>query len=107
VKIAIDEAFLLRIRQDDFEVTDTIVPAGTITSAGAELVGVPLFHAVAASHSNWVPSVQMQCMIVAILRAIATLAFFAPIRFERLSPQLLSGDPRRTIFRRTLAASYR
>lgn len=43
MKIAINEAFLLRFRQGDFEVTD-VVPAG-ITSAGAEFVGVPLFRA--------------------------------------------------------------
>jgi hypothetical protein len=54
VKIAINEAFLLRFRQDDFNVTNNFVPAGTITSAGAELLGVRLFHAVAASQLGFV-----------------------------------------------------
>ena len=36
---------------------------------------------VAVPQSNSVPSVQMQCRMIASLRAIATLAFFRPTRF--------------------------
>jgi hypothetical protein len=43
-----------------------------------------------------VPSVQMQCRITAILRAIATHAFFDPMRLANPVPQALSGDRRCT-----------
>jgi hypothetical protein len=42
--------------------------------------------------SNDVPSVQMQWRITAIFRAMATFAFFTPIRFARFIPQALSED---------------
>ena len=63
--------------------------------------------AISLVHQNSVPSVQMQCRITAILRAIATRAFFDPMRLASRVPQALSGDQRCTFVRRTLAASYR
>ena len=63
--------------------------------------------AISLVHQNSVPSVQMQCRITAILRAIATRAFFDPMRLASRVPQALSGDQRCTFVRRTLAASYK
>jgi hypothetical protein len=47
--------------------------------------------AISLVHQNSVPSVQMQCKITAILRAIATRAFFDPMRLAKRVPQALSG----------------
>jgi hypothetical protein len=44
----------------------------------------------ALPHSNEVPSTQMQWRITAILRAIATFAFFIPMRLASSIPQALS-----------------
>ena len=65
--------------------------------------------AIAASfvHQNSVPSVQMHRRITAILRAMATLAFFEPMRRARRVPQALSGDQRWTFVSNTPAASKR
>jgi hypothetical protein len=64
-------------------------------------------HAAALLHSNWVPSIQIQWRMTAILRASAILAFLEPIRLASLVPQLFKLDPRRTTFSSTLAASNR
>ena len=58
-------------------------------------------------HQNSVPSVQMHRRITAILRAMATLAFFEPMRRARRVPQALSGDQRWTFVNNTPAASKR
>src|SRR6187551_212287 len=54
------------------------------------------FHAVAAACSrvqrNSVPSTQMRCMITAIRRASATIAFFIPRRLAICIAQALSQD---------------
>jgi len=41
-----------------------------------------------------VPSVQMQCKMTASLRATATFAFLAPIRFTSRMPQAFKADQR-------------
>jgi hypothetical protein len=56
-------------------------------------------------HQNSVPSVQIQCRMMASFRATAILAFFAPIRLLSLRPHALSGDHRLTRVISTLAAS--
>ena len=56
-------------------------------------------------HQNSVPSVQMHCRITAIFRAMATRAFFEPMRRASRVPHALRGDHRCTFVRRTLAAS--
>jgi hypothetical protein len=56
-------------------------------------------------HQNSVPSVQIQCKMMASFRATAILAFFGPIRLLNLWPYALSGDHRLTRVIRTLAAS--
>jgi hypothetical protein len=43
-------------------------------------------------HSNEVPSTQMQWRMIAIFRAIATLAFFIPIRLASFNPQARRED---------------
>ena len=45
-------------------------------------------------HQNSVPSVQMQCRMMAILRASATRAFLPPIRFAKRVPQAFNGENR-------------
>jgi hypothetical protein len=63
--------------------------------------------AIAASciHQKSVPSVQMQCRMMASLRATATLAFLAPTRFISRTPHAFSGDQRLTLVSSTAAAS--
>ena len=60
--------------------------------------------AVSLVHQNSVPSVQMHRRITAILRAMATRAFFDPMRRASRVPHALRGDQRCTFVRRTLAA---
>ena len=91
-------------RRDDFEIANT-VPAGTPVPPKADLCSFKLVHAVRASVWNSVPSVQMAWRMTAILRATATLAFFAPMRLASLLPQRLSAEPRLTTVSRTFAAS--
>jgi hypothetical protein len=43
-------------------------------------------------HSNVVPSTQMQWRMPAIFRAMATLAFFMPMRLASFIPQALRAD---------------
>ena len=50
--------------------------------------------ALAWPHSNVVPSTQMQCKMTASLRAIATFAFFRPMRLASRMPQAFSPDQR-------------
>ena len=76
------------------EVVATTVPAGhrrlgpnrarNCLTVGQTSFGWP--------HSNEVPSTQMQWRITAIFRAIATFAFFIPIRFASFIPQTLRDD---------------
>jgi hypothetical protein len=75
------------------EVAITAVPAGT-SPALLSQAGIRYGYAavLAPPHSNSVPSLQMQCRITAILRAITTLAFFNPIRFISRTPQVFSVD---------------
>ncbi len=61
--------------------------------------------AVSLVHQNSVPSVQMHRRITAILRAMATRAFFDPMRRASRVPHALRGDQRCPFVRRTLAAS--
>lgn len=72
------------------EVTSTAVPAGT--GADRSVAGsvetqnlVQIF--TGFPQSNSVPSVQMQCRMIASLRAMATLAFFRPTRLASRCPQ--------------------
>src|SRR4051812_7634080 len=60
--------------------------AGRIRGAVQAVFGAP--------HSNSVPSVQTECRMTAILRAIATLAFLAPMRFTSRAPKALRADQR-------------
>ena len=69
--------------------------------------GSRLQAACAVPHSNTVPSVQMQCRMMASLRAIAIFAFFRPTRFASRMPQTLSADQRFVRWSSTLAASNR
>jgi hypothetical protein len=46
----------------------------------------------ACPHSKEVPSTQIQWRITAILRAMATFAFFMPIRLANLIPQAFRED---------------
>lgn len=89
-------------------VVSTRRPSQDSVSAGAEL-GRWRDQAIEASfvHQNSVPSVQMHRRMTAILRAIATLAFFEPMRFASRVPHALSGDQRWTFVSSTLAASKR
>jgi hypothetical protein len=48
--------------------------------------------AFALPHSKEVPSTQMQWRMTAILRAMATFAFFIPMRLASFIPQALSDD---------------
>jgi hypothetical protein len=75
------------------EVATTTVPAGhrRPSRLGREpLIGDHT--SFAFPHSNEVPSTQMQWRITAILRAMATFAFFMPIRLASFIPQALRED---------------
>jgi hypothetical protein len=75
------------------EVATTTVPAGH--RRPSRLGRQPLIgdHAsFAFPHSKEVPSTQIQWRITAILRAMATFAFFMPIRLASFIPQALSED---------------
>src|SRR3954454_15306187 len=99
-------------KQFDFsrftEVTVTTVPAGTSTGAagpaGPNLGGYAAV-AILVPHSNSVPSVQMQCRMMAILRATAIFAFLAPIRFISRVPHSFRADHRWVRCSSTVAAS--
>ena len=70
-------------------------PGQDRASAGAELVWRIARQAVFSRvHQNSVPSVQMQCRMMAILRATATRAFLPPIRFAKRVPQAFNGENR-------------
>jgi hypothetical protein len=75
------------------EVTTTTVPAGHRQPGGP---GQELARYDQAGfgwpQSNDVPSTQMQWRITAIFRAMATFAFFMPIRFASFIPQALRED---------------
>jgi hypothetical protein len=75
------------------EVATTTVPAGHCRPGEPGQESLRCGHAACALlHSNEVPSTQMQCRITAILRAIATFAFFIPIRLASFIPQALRED---------------
>jgi hypothetical protein len=75
------------------EVATTTVPAGH--RRPSRLGREPLIDdhtSFAFPHSNEVPSTQMQWRITAILRAMATFAFFMPIRLASFIPHALRDD---------------
>jgi hypothetical protein len=75
------------------EVTTTTVPAGHRQPGGPDQELMRCYRAgFAWPQSNDVPSTQMQWRITAIFRAMATFAFFAPIRFASFIPQALRED---------------
>src|SRR6476659_4749333 len=74
------------------EVTTTTVPAGHRQPGGPGQELAKLGYAGAWLQSNEVPSTQMQWRITAILRAMATFAFFMPTRFASFIPQALRED---------------
>ena len=74
------------------EVTTTTVPAGHRQPGGPGQELAKQGQAGALPQSNDVPSTQMQWRMTAILRAIATFAFFMPIRFASFIPQALRED---------------
>ena len=75
------------------EVATTTVPAGHRQPGGP---GQELARCNQAGfawpQSNEVPSTQMQWRTTAIFRAMATFAFFMPIRFASFIPQAFSED---------------
>ncbi len=75
------------------EVVTTTVPAGhrRPSEPGQELSGRDQA-AFAWPHSKEVPSTQMQWRMTAIFRAMATFAFFIPIRLASFIPQALRED---------------
>jgi len=75
------------------EVVTTTVPAGH-RRPGESSQERSEHHQVAFDwpHSNEVPSTQMQWRITAIFRAMATFAFFIPIRLASFIPQALRED---------------
>ncbi len=75
------------------EVVATTVPAGH-RRPGEPSQEQSAHHQAALGwlHSNEVPSTQMQCRITAIFRAMATFAFFMPIRLASFVPQVLRED---------------
>src|SRR4029079_14411699 len=75
------------------EVVTTTVPAGHRQLASrARNCQVNDQTAFGWPHSKEVPSTQMQWRTTAILRAIATFAFFIPIRLASFIPQALRED---------------
>jgi hypothetical protein len=75
------------------EVTTTTVPAGHRQPGGPDQELMRCDQAgFAWPQSNDVPSTQRQWRITAIFRAMATFAFFTPIRFASLIPQALRED---------------
>lgn len=80
-------------------------PDGTWFRASADL-GVS-DHAGSSSfvQAKVVPSRQIRVRITASLRAVATVAFFSPLRCTRRTAQALSGENRGTRWIRMLAAS--
>lgn len=91
-----------------FAVAVTHRPGRDSTSAGAELMRRSERQAILAStrvHRNSVPSVQMHCKMMAILRATAMRAFLPPTRFASLMPHAFSGEKRSTLVSNTFAAS--
>src|SRR5467141_3261866 len=63
--------------------------------------------AASAFHWNVLPVVHMRCRITASLRATAIVAFLAPTRLPRASPQVFSALGRADRLSKTLAASNR
>jgi hypothetical protein len=81
-------------------------PSGTSAARRTEPGRTDLGQAAFAwPHSKEVPSTQIQWRIMAIFRAIATFAFFMPIRFASFIPQALSVDHFLVRWSSTLAAS--
>ena len=80
-------------------------PGQRLRECGAGTMDWDQAVAVSLVHQNSVPSVQMHRRITAILRAMATRAFFDPMRRASRVPHALRGDQRCTFVRRTLAAS--
>ena len=75
------------------EVTTTTVPAGHRQPGGPDQELMRCYLAgFAWPQSNNVPSTQMQWRITAIFRAMATFAFFTPVRFASFIPQALRED---------------
>ena len=75
------------------EVATTTVPAGHRWPVENRARTLQKDHAsFGCPHSNDVPSTQMQWRITAILRAMATFAFFKPIRLASFNPQALRED---------------
>lgn len=75
------------------EVTTTTVPAGHRQPGGPDQEPIRCDQAgFAWPQSNDVPSTQMQWRTTAIFRAMATFAFFTPIRFASFIPQALRED---------------
>lgn len=90
------------------EVTTTTVPAGHRQPGGPDQELMRCYQAgFAWPQSNDVPSTQMQWRITAIFRAMATFAFFTPIRFMSFIPQALREDHFFVRESRTVAASNR
>jgi hypothetical protein len=88
------------------EVTTTTVPAGHRQSGGPDQELASKYQiGFGWPQSNDVPSTQMQWRITAIFRAIATFAFFMPIRLASFMPQAFREDHFLVRERRTVAAS--
>lgn len=90
------------------EVTQTTVPAGHRRPSGDRAENKKEGQAVLGwPHSKEVPSTQMQWRIMAIFRAIATLAFFIPTRLASFMPQAFREDHFLVRCSSTVAASNR
>lgn len=75
------------------EVTTTTVPAGHRQSGGPDQELASKYQiGFAWLQSNDMPSTQMQWRITAIFRAMATFAFFIPIRSASFLPQAFRED---------------
>ena len=75
------------------EVTTTTVPAGHRQSGGPDQELASKYQiGFGWPQSNDVPSTQMQWRITAIFRAMATFAFFMPIRLASFMPQAFRED---------------
>ena len=74
------------------EVATTTVPADIAGPVNRVRILARDHAAFALPHSNEVPSTQMQWRITAIFRAMATFAFFIPIRLASFIPHALRED---------------
>ena len=83
-----------------YELTSSIVPRGTSFHCSVDLEFSPIALILCAPHAatvslvqrNSVPSTHMRCMITAMRRARATIAFFNPRRLAICIAQALSHD---------------